>query len=170
MSGKAVQEAAKAAQKAKAIDWDYLQKVVVSDSGKRELAGLRRAYDDVAATINEKFNIKPTNINWDFYKQKLGPSIVNIFEQSVSSLEKEVPEYKDDVTADYKAKHQALMAKASEQEEDSKKKIVELEKEIGRVQEQKGALKTMTVDEYFAKNPQSKEKIDDEIRNQNWGY
>jgi len=57
MSGKAVQEAAKAAQKAKAIDWDYLQKVVVSDSGKRELAGLRRAYDDVAATINEKFNI-----------------------------------------------------------------------------------------------------------------
>jgi len=33
-----------------------------------------------------------------------------------------------------------------------------------------GAFKTMTVDEYFAKNPQSKEKIDDEIRNQNWGY
>ena len=29
------------------------------------------------------------------------------------------------------------MAKASEQEEDSKKKIVELEKEISRVQEQK---------------------------------
>jgi len=29
------------------------------------------------------------------------------------------------------------LAKASEQEEDSKKKIVELEKEIGRVQEQK---------------------------------
>lgn len=32
------------------------------------------------------------------------------------------------------------------------------------------ALGTMTVDEYFAKNPQVKEKIDDEIRNQNWGY
>jgi len=32
------------------------------------------------------------------------------------------------------------------------------------------ALQTMTVDEYFAKNPQSKEKIDDEIRNQFWGY
>jgi hypothetical protein len=27
---------------------------------------------------------KSTNINWDFYKQKLGPSIVNIFKQSVS--------------------------------------------------------------------------------------
>lgn len=92
------------------------------------------------------------------------------------------------------------MAKAAEQEEESKKKIVELEKEISRVQEQKvrragyleavdyplkssilvqlwmfsilvqGALRTMTVDEYFAKNPQSKEKIDNEIRNQFWGY
>lgn len=57
MSGKAVQEAGKAVQKAKVIDWDYLQRVVVSDSGKRELAALRRAYDDVAATINDKFNI-----------------------------------------------------------------------------------------------------------------
>jgi len=160
----------KAAQKAKAIDWDYLQKVVVSDAGKRELAALHRAYDDVAATINEKFNIKPTNINWDFYKEKLGPSIVNIFQQSVSSLEKEVPEYKDDVTADYQVKHEALMAKAAEHEEDSKKKIVALEKEIARVQEQKAAYKTMTVDDYFAKNPQSKEKIDEEIRNQFWGY
>jgi len=28
----------------------------------------------------------------------------------------------------------------------------------------------MTVDDYFAKNPQSKEKIDEEIRNQFWGY
>jgi hypothetical protein len=57
MSGKVAQGAGKAVQQAKAIDWDYLQKVVVSESGKRELAALRRAYDDVAATINEKFNI-----------------------------------------------------------------------------------------------------------------
>lgn len=57
MSGKGAQAAGKAVQKAKTIDWDYLEKVVVSDSGKRELAVLRRAYDDVASTINEKFNI-----------------------------------------------------------------------------------------------------------------
>jgi len=53
----------KAVQKAKAIDWDYLQKVVVSDAGKRELAVLRRAYDDVTATINDKFNIV-SNSSW----------------------------------------------------------------------------------------------------------
>lgn len=51
MSGKSVSKVGKS------IDWDYLQKVVVSDGGKRELAALRRAYDDVAATINDKFNI-----------------------------------------------------------------------------------------------------------------
>lgn len=32
------------------------------------------------------------------------------------------------------------------------------------------ALRTMTVDDYFAKNPGAKEKIDDEIRNNLWGY
>lgn len=95
---------------------------------------------------------------------------MNIFQDSVRSLEKEVPEYKDEYTADYQAKHQALMAKAAEQEEDSKKKIVALEKEIAKVQENKAALRTMTVDDYFAKNPGAKEKIDDEIRNNLWGY
>ena len=32
------------------------------------------------------------------------------------------------------------------------------------------SLQTLTVDEYFSKHPDVKEKIDDEIRNQNWGY
>jgi hypothetical protein len=30
------------------------------------------------------------------------------------------------------------------------------------------ALSTQTVDDYFAKNPALREKIDDEIRNHNW--
>lgn len=41
----------------KAIDWEYLNKVVVSADGKRELGALRRAYDDVAATIQDQFTI-----------------------------------------------------------------------------------------------------------------
>jgi hypothetical protein len=28
----------------------------------------------------------------------------------------------------------------------------------------------MTVDEYFEKHPEVKQKFDDEIRNDNWGY
>ncbi len=73
MSGKAV------ARAGKSIDWDHLSKVVVSDAGKRDLVALRRAYDDVVATLNENFSVKPSSINWEFFKHKLGPSVVNIF-------------------------------------------------------------------------------------------
>ncbi|KAH8937472.1 hypothetical protein BDL97_16G030300 [Sphagnum fallax] len=142
MSGKAV------ARVGKSIDWDHLSKVVVSDAGKRDLATLRRAYDDVAATLNEKFSLKPSSMNWEFYKHKLGPSVVNIFQQPYGALDKE----------------------ALAEEEDSKRKIVMLEKEIDNVREQKAALSTITVDDYFAKHPEVKDKIDDEIRNHNWGY
>lgn len=31
-------------------------------------------------------------------------------------------------------------------------------------------ISTMTADEYFAKHPEVKQKFDDEIRNDNWGY
>jgi F-type H+-transporting ATPase subunit d len=164
MSGKAV------ARAGKSIDWDHLSKVVVSDAGKRDLAALRRAYDDVAATLNEKFSVKPSSINWEFYKHKLGPSVVNIFQQSYGALDKDVPDYQDGLTPVYETKHWELLNKALAEEEDSKRKIVMLEKEIDNVREQKAALSTMTVDDYFAKHPEVKDKIDDEITHHNWGY
>ncbi len=70
----------------------------------------------------------------------------------------------------YETKHCELLNKALAEEEDSKRKIVMLEKEIDNVREQKAALSTITVDDYFAKHPEVKDKIDDEIRNHNWGY
>ncbi len=163
MSGKAV------ARAGKSIDWDHPSKVVVSDAGKRDLAALRRAYDDVAATLNEKFSVKPSSINWEFYKYKLGPSVVNIFQQSYGALA-ELPDYQDDLTPVYETKHWELLNKALAEEEDSKRKIVMLQKEIDNVWEQKAALSTMTIDDYFAKHPEVKDKIDDDIRNHNWGY
>ncbi|CAI7931934.1 unnamed protein product [Closterium sp. NIES-54] len=51
MSGKA------AVQRAfKAIDWEKLSRVVVSEEGKREMAALKRAHDEVSHTLNTKFN------------------------------------------------------------------------------------------------------------------
>ncbi|KAG0581765.1 hypothetical protein M758_3G005200 [Ceratodon purpureus] len=151
------------------VDWDYLNKVVVSADGKRELQALRRAYDEVAATIQEKFTIRPQSINWDFYKEKLGPNIVTIFENSVNSLDKEVPDYECDYTEDYKVQHRSLLTKATEKEEDSKKKIIAIDKELKRIGEEKEALATITVDEYYSKHPEVGAKIDDEIRNHIWG-
>jgi F-type H+-transporting ATPase subunit d len=41
----------------RAIDWDQISKVVVTEAGKRQLQALRNAYEDVATTINDTFNM-----------------------------------------------------------------------------------------------------------------
>ncbi|KAH8953518.1 hypothetical protein BDL97_08G031400 [Sphagnum fallax] len=152
----------------KAIDWDHISKVVVTEAGKRQLQALRNAYEDVATTINDTFNMKPPIIDWEFYRSKIGPSLVSMFEQADASLEREIPNYEDEFTPEYKQKLQSMLKKATEQENASKKKIIMLGREIESIQEQKEALSTQTVDDYFAKNPALREKIDDEIRNHNW--
>jgi len=45
-----------------------------------------------------------------------------------------------------------------------------LEKEIANVQSLKKRISTMTADVYFAEHPELKEKFDNEIRNNIWGY
>jgi len=153
----------------KAIDWEWMNKVVTSEEGKSKLQALRRAYDDVAGTIQERFTFRPQSINWDFYRDKLGPKTVDIFEKSVNSLDKEVPDYECEFTEDYKAKHRSLLALAEEKEADSKRKIIAIDKELTRIREEKEGLATVTVDEYYSKHPAVGAKIDEEIRNQNWG-
>ncbi|XP_024363694.1 ATP synthase subunit d, mitochondrial [Physcomitrium patens] len=153
----------------RAIDWDYLNKVVVSADGKRHLQALRRAYDDVAITIVDKFSMKPPCINWDLYKEKLGPRIVDVFEKSINSLDKEVPNYECDYTSDYQVTHRKLLIKACEMEAQSKKKIITIDEELARIRDEKEGLATVTVDEYLLNYPALQKKIDDEIRNHSWG-
>ncbi|CAI5475757.1 unnamed protein product [Closterium sp. Yama58-4] len=163
MSGKA------AVQRAfKAIDWEKLSRVVVSEEGKREMAALKRAHDEVSHTLNTKFNEKVVEIDWALYRSKLNPKIVDMFEQSYKSIE--IPDYVDTLTPEFEKEHQQLVAKAAEEEEASKREAARLKAEIEKIRAQKDALKTMTVDEYLAKNPKLKEKFDEEIRNHNWGY
>ncbi|BBN04374.1 F-type H+-transporting ATPase subunit d [Marchantia polymorpha subsp. ruderalis] len=149
------------------IDWDYLAKVVVSDEGRRELGALRRSFDDVSNTLETKFSTKETNIDWSFYKAKLGPKIVDTFKTSFESLE--IAEYEDKLTPEYKTKYEAMLTKATQLEEESKREVVRLDKEIEKIRKDKESLRTRTVDDYFAQNPKLKEEIDNEIRAQNWG-
>eukprot|EP00850_Spirogloea_muscicola_P023894 SM000402S15222 [mRNA] locus=s402:13850:14277:+ [translate_table: standard] len=58
------------------------------------------------------------------------------------------------------------MVKATEAEEFSKKETVRLQAELDKQE----AIKDMTVDEYLAKNPNIRAKIDKEIEEHNWGY
>lgn len=152
----------------KELDWEALGKAVVSDEGRRELNNLRRAYDDFRNVIETKFSLKPKPIDWDFYRARLNPGIVDMFQKSYESLK--IPKYEDTVTPEYKKKFDALMIKVAEQEETSRKEIAKCKENLKRIREDKEAFKTMTADEYFAKHPEVKAKFDEEIRNQNWGY
>eukprot|EP00250_Pteridium_aquilinum_P028224 c3679_g1_i1 orf=659-1150(-) len=152
----------------KELDWEKLGKAVVSDEGRRELNNLRRAYDDFSNVLDTKFSLKPKPIDWEFYKARLNPGIVDMFQKSYESLK--IPKYEDTITPEYKKKFEALMVKVTEQEEISRKKIAECKANLTRIREEKEAIKTMTVDEYFAKHPELKEKFDEEIKNHNWGY
>eukprot|EP00897_Mesotaenium_endlicherianum_P008372 jgi/Mesen1/7563/ME000392S06824 len=163
MSGKAVAE-----KITKAIDWEALAKVIISDEGKREMSALRRTFDDVSNTLETKMNQKPASINWSHYREKLNPKVVDIFKKSYESLK--IPEYVDNYTPSFQKEHADLVAKAAEAEEFSKKELGRLKQELAKVQSQKEALATETVDDYFKKNPEVKAKIDKEIENQNWGY
>ncbi|KAJ7548844.1 hypothetical protein O6H91_07G030000 [Diphasiastrum complanatum] len=163
MSGKAVVH-----KVARSIDWEFIAKIIVSDEGKKELGTLRRAFEDVNNTLETKFNVKPPTINWDFYKEKLGPSIVNIFQKSYESLE--IPEYEDTYTPEYKKKYEEWLVKATQMEEESKREAARLSEELKKLQQKKEALRTLTVDKYLADHPDLKQKIDEEIKNHNWGY
>ncbi|CAM6115981.1 unnamed protein product [Calypogeia fissa] len=151
----------------KGIDWDFIAKAVVSDEGRRELLALRRSFEDVSDTLENKFSTKEVKIDWKFYTERLGPKIVDTFKSSIDSLQ--IPDYEDKQTPEYKKKYEEILSKATELEEESKKEIVRLDGELEKIRREKDLLRTRTVDDYLRENPKLKEEIDGEIRNQNWG-
>ncbi|CAN6197657.1 unnamed protein product [Urochloa humidicola] len=86
-----------------------------------------------------------------------------MYKEAYESIE--IPKYVDTVTPQYKPKFDALEA-----EKASLKESERIEKEIAEMKEMKKKISTMTADEYFAKHPELKQKFDDEIRNDYWGY
>ncbi|XP_020089160.1 ATP synthase subunit d, mitochondrial-like [Ananas comosus] len=169
MSGSGAKKAAEVATKAgKAIDWDGMAKLLVSDEARKEFANLRRAFDDVNQQLQTKFSQEPQPIDWDFYRKGIGSKLVDMYKEAYESIE--IPKYVDTVTPEYKPKFDALLVELKEAEQKSLKESERLEKEIAEVQEMKKKISTMTAEEYFEKHPELKKKFDDEIRNDYWGY
>ncbi|CAM8964858.1 hypothetical protein QQ045_005007 [Rhodiola kirilowii] len=165
-AGKKVVDVAKKATKT--IDWDGLAKLLVSDEARKEFATLRRTFDEVNHELETKFSQEPEPIDWEYYRKGIGSRIVDMYKEAYDSIE--IPKYVDKVTPEYKPKFDALLVEFKEAEQQSLKESERLEKEIAEVQELKKKLSTMTADEYFAKHPELKQKFDDEIRNDYWGY
>ncbi|KAL6871548.1 hypothetical protein ACP4OV_014377 [Aristida adscensionis] len=170
MSGNGVaKKAADAAAKAgRAIDWDGLGRMLVSEEARREFATLRRAFEDVNHQLYTKFSQEPQPIDWEYYRKGIGSKVVDMYKEAYESIE--VPKYVDTVTPQYKPKFDALLVEMKEAEKASLKESERIEKEIADMKEMKKKISTMTAEEYFEKHPELKQKFDDEIRNDYWGY
>uniref|UniRef100_A0A0D9X8X9 ATP synthase subunit d, mitochondrial n=1 Tax=Leersia perrieri TaxID=77586 RepID=A0A0D9X8X9_9ORYZ len=169
MSGNGVKKVAEMAVKAgKTIDWEGMAKMLVSDEARKEFNTLRRAFEDVNHQLQTKFSQEPQPIDWEYYRKGIGSKVVDMYKEAYESIE--IPKYVDTVTPQYKPKFDALLVELKEAEKESLKESERIEKEIAEMQEMKKKISTMTADEYFAKHPELKQKFDDEIRNDNWGY
>ncbi|XP_039137609.1 ATP synthase subunit d, mitochondrial [Dioscorea cayenensis subsp. rotundata] len=157
-----------AAKAGKAIDWDGMAKMLVSNEARKEFSNLRRAFDEVNHALQTKFSQEPEPINWEYYRKGIGSKLVDMYKEAYESIE--IPKYVDTVTPEYKPKIDALLVELKEAEQKSLKESERLEKEIAEVQEMKKKISTMTAEEYFQKHPELKKKFDDEIRNDYWGY
>ena len=169
MSGNGVKKVAEVAAKAgKAIDWDGMAKMLVSEEARKEFFTLRRAFEDVNHQLQTKFSQEPQPIDWEYYRKGIGSKVVDMYKEAYESIE--IPKYVDTVTPQYKPKFDALMVELKEAEQVSLNESKRIEKEITELQEMKKKISTMTADEYFEKHPELKQKFDDEIRNDYWGY
>ncbi|KAM0876937.1 hypothetical protein ACQ4PT_035828 [Festuca glaucescens] len=139
MSGKKVADVAVKA--GRAIDWDGMAKMLVSEEARKEFA------------------TPPPHLRG---RQPPAP------DQVLAGIE--IPKYVDTVTPEYKPKFDALVVELKEAEKTSLKESERIEKEIVELREMKKKISTMTADEYFEKHPELKKKFDDEIRNDYWGY
>ncbi|GJN07560.1 hypothetical protein PR202_ga25460 [Eleusine coracana subsp. coracana] len=168
MSG-TVKKVADAAVKAgRTIDWDGMAKMLVSEEARKEFATLRRTFEDVNHQLQTKFSQEPQPIDWEYYKKGIGSKVVDMYKEAYESME--IPKYVDTVTPQYKPKFDALVVELKEAEKASLKESERIEKEIAEMKEMKKKISTMTADEYFEKHPELKQKFDDEIRNDYWGY
>ena len=169
MSGNGVKKVAEVAAKAgKAIDWEGMAKMLGSDEARKEFNTLRRTFEDVNHQLQTKFSQEPQPIDWEYYRKGIGSKVVDMYKEAYESIE--IPKYVDTVTPQYKPKFDALLVELKEAEKESLKESERIEKELAELQEMKKNISTMTADEYFAKHPEVKQKFDDEIRNDNWGY
>nr|CAH59402.1 mitochondrial F0 ATP synthase delta chain [Plantago major] len=145
-----------------------MAKVLVSDEARKEFFALRRAFDDVNTQLQTKFSQEPVPIDWEYYRKGLGSRLVDMYKQAHDEIK--IPKYVDNVTPEYTVKFDALSVEMQQAEQESLEVTKRLEKEIADVEELKNKVSTMTADEYFAKHPEVKEKFDEEIRNDYWGY
>jgi len=140
------------------VDWDAISNIVQSDNGKRELASLKntmmeleRAVGTASQTVAEP--------DWATYKSQLDASIVDKFEKAYKSMK--IPEYEDKEIKNVAERFKAIVDQAEKISAESKKRVEAIMIELEQIDKQKKQLKTATIDEELAKDPELAKKIDE---------
>ncbi|KAI8107917.1 hypothetical protein M9435_002944 [Picochlorum sp. BPE23] len=140
------------------VDWDAISNIVQSDNGKRELASLKntmmeleRAVGSVSQTMAEP--------DWATYKSQLDASIVDKFEKAYKSMK--IPEYEDKEIKNVAERFKAIVDQAEKISAESKKRVEAIMIELEQIDTQKKQLKTATIDEELAKDPELAKEIDE---------
>ncbi|RWW18737.1 hypothetical protein GW17_00017258 [Ensete ventricosum] len=110
MSGSEVKKVAEVAAKATtSIDWDGMNKLLVSDEARKEFTNLRRAFDEVNHQLQTKFSqvYYPPSIA-NHARSGVLPLLVRQFLLLSACIE--IPKYVDAVTPEYKPKFDALVS------------------------------------------------------------
>ncbi|KAG0495948.1 hypothetical protein HPP92_000639 [Vanilla planifolia] len=169
MSGSGAKKIVEAAAKAKkTIDWESMAKMLVSDEARKEFSSSARP--SMRLTIS---SIPNSASFMDAYIESISSNdslVDEKYKKGMRFAGIEIPKFVDTVTTEYKPKFEALLVELKEAEQLSLKQSERLEKEIAEVRELKEKISTMTAEDYFQKHPELKQKFDDEIRNDYWGY
>lgn len=148
------------------LDWSEISKVVHTDEGKKELASLRKAYDEIMSFIrSDPGSVEP--INWEMYqKGSADSSIVEMFKQAYTNLK--IPKIDDSLLKEFESEFAALQKEAQKAKAEAEVRLKEIEGEIQGIDAAIARLSTATIEEELDANPALARQIDKEISEHKW--
>ena len=102
------------------------------------------------------------------FKQQLtnSPEIVDLFQKAYMTLK--LPKYESTEVEDVTKAFKVLEDEAKKQAAESAKRIEELEKELVLLKEERESLERVTMDEIFEREPEMREKFNEQIKKDEW--
>jgi len=148
------------------LDWSDISKIVVSEEGKKELASLRKAYEEIMAFIrSDPGPVEP--IDWDALSKNSGaPSIVEMFKQAYTNIN--IPKIDDSMLKEFESEFAQLQKEAEKSKQEAELRLQEIDREIQNIDAAIARLHTTTIDEELDANPALARQIDKEISEHKW--
>ncbi len=150
-----------------ADSWDTAISQNATDETKRELASLAKTMADIRDVVQRDAS-RSTEVDFAKFKQQLtnSPEIVEMFQKAYSTLK--LPKYESSEIQDVQKAFKVLEEEAKKQAAESAKRIEELEKELVLLKEERESLERVTMDEIFEREPEMREKFNEQIKKDEW--